>query len=65
MEKLGAYCDEFLIHAVDVEGKAKGIEVSWRSCLVNTMGTQSLTLAALAAWRISRPSKWQQAEKWM
>ena len=28
MEKLGAYCDEFLIHAVDVEGKAKGIEVS-------------------------------------
>ena len=27
MEKLGAYCDEFLIHAVDVEGKAKGIEV--------------------------------------
>ena len=28
MEKLGGYCDEFLIHAVDVEGKAKGVEVS-------------------------------------
>ena len=28
MEKLGSYCDEFLVHAVDVEGKAKGIEVS-------------------------------------
>jgi len=26
MKKLSAYCDEFLIHAVDVEGKAKGIE---------------------------------------
>lgn len=26
MERLGAYCDEFLIHAVDVEGKAEGIE---------------------------------------
>lgn len=26
MEKLGAYCDEFLVHAVDVEGKASGIE---------------------------------------
>ena len=26
MEKLGAYCDEFLIHAVDVEGKAHGVE---------------------------------------
>lgn len=26
MEELSAYCDEFLIHAVDVEGKASGIE---------------------------------------
>lgn len=26
LTKLSAYCDEFLIHAVDVEGKAQGIE---------------------------------------
>lgn len=26
IEKLSAYCDEFLIHAVDVEGKVSGIE---------------------------------------
>lgn len=26
MQTLSAYCDEFLIHAVDVEGKAEGIE---------------------------------------
>ena len=26
LKKLSVYCDEFLIHAVDVEGKAKGIE---------------------------------------
>ncbi len=26
LEKLSPYCDEFLIHAVDVEGKNKGIE---------------------------------------
>ncbi len=26
MEKLGDYCDEFLVHAVDVEGKAHGVE---------------------------------------
>lgn len=26
LETLSAYCDEFLIHAVDAEGKAKGIE---------------------------------------
>ena len=28
MERLGSFCDEFLVHAVDVEGKAKGIEVA-------------------------------------
>ncbi len=28
LEKLSEYCDEFLIHAVDVEGKNSGIEVS-------------------------------------
>ena len=27
MRMLGAHCDEFLVHAVDVEGKARGIEV--------------------------------------
>ena len=26
MDELAGYCDEFLIHAVDVEGKASGIE---------------------------------------
>lgn len=26
MEELGAHCDEFLVHAVDVEGKARGVE---------------------------------------
>ncbi len=26
LDRLSEYCDEFLIHAVDVEGKAKGIE---------------------------------------
>lgn len=34
LEKLSAYCDEFLIHAVDVEGKARGIEQE----LVKTIG---------------------------
>lgn len=26
LDKLSGYCDEFLVHAVDVEGKARGIE---------------------------------------
>lgn len=33
MEELGRHCDEFLIHAVDVEGKAKGIEKELASLL--------------------------------
>ncbi|MBR5248535.1 MAG: phosphoribosylformimino-5-aminoimidazole carboxamide ribotide isomerase [Lachnospiraceae bacterium] len=28
LDKLSDYCDEFLIHAVDVEGKSRGIEIS-------------------------------------
>lgn len=34
LEMLSSYCDEFLIHAVDVEGKCSGIETS----LVNLLG---------------------------
>lgn len=33
MRELGAYCDEFLVHAVDVEGKAKGVETELVSLL--------------------------------
>ncbi len=33
LEELSAYCDEFLIHAVDVEGKAGGIEQDVASLL--------------------------------
>jgi phosphoribosylformimino-5-aminoimidazole carboxamide ribotide isomerase len=34
-EMLSAYCDEFLIHAVDVEGKADGIEETLAKMLGN------------------------------
>ena len=37
LDRLSMYCDEFLIHAVDVEGKANGIEES----LVSLLGTWS------------------------
>ena len=33
MEELGDYCDEFLVHAVDVEGKASGIETELAALL--------------------------------
>ena len=33
MEELGSYCDEFLVHAVDVEGKARGVETELASLL--------------------------------
>lgn len=45
MEKLYQYCDEFLIHAVDVEGKASGIETElasllgkWNKCPITYAG---------------------------
>lgn len=33
MSQLGCHCDEFLVHAVDVEGKARGIETELASLL--------------------------------
>ncbi len=38
LEKLSAYCDEFLIHAVDVEGKARGIEQELVKAIGNYTG---------------------------
>ena len=35
LEELSSYCDEFLIHAVDVEGKASGIEEKLAAILGN------------------------------
>jgi phosphoribosylformimino-5-aminoimidazole carboxamide ribotide isomerase len=35
LDKLSSYCDEFLIHAVDVEGKASGIETELARMLGN------------------------------
>lgn len=44
MDKLSDYCDEFLIHAVDVEGQNKGIEQELVSLLGSWKG-KSLTYA--------------------
>ena len=44
LEKLSAYCDEFLIHAVDVEGKAEGIEEELVS-LLGKWGGHPMTYA--------------------
>lgn len=38
LQKLSAYCDEFLIHAVDVEGKAQGIEQELVKSIENYTG---------------------------
>ena len=35
MEELGSHCNEFLVHAVDVEGKANGIETELADLLSN------------------------------
>ncbi len=38
MDRLSAYCDEFLIHAVDVEGRCAGIETDLVAYLGNWQG---------------------------
>lgn len=44
LEELGRYCDEFLIHAVDVEGQARGIEKELVSILADAR-TNPITYA--------------------
>lgn len=44
LEKLKTYCDEFLVHAVDVEGKASGIETDLVRILAR-MGNFPITYA--------------------
>ena len=44
MDKLMEYCDEFLIHAVDVEGKSKGIEKTL-TALIGCWGKIPVTYA--------------------
>lgn len=45
LSKLSGYCDEFLIHAVDVEGKANGIEKDLVRLLGTYEGGQPVTYA--------------------
>lgn len=35
LEELSGYCDEFLIHAADVEGKCSGVEIELIECLAS------------------------------
>ena len=44
LEKLSEFCDEFLVHAVDVEGKAEGIERELAS-LLGQWGGKAMTYA--------------------
>ena len=44
MDMLMAYCDEFLIHAVDVEGKSQGIELEL-TALIGSWGKIPVTYA--------------------
>ena len=38
LDELSSYCDEFLIHAVDVEGKAHGVETELAALLSEYTG---------------------------
>ncbi len=50
LEELAAFCDEFLIHAVDVEGKASGIDVDL-ICMLERFKMKPITYAGgVSTW---------------
>lgn len=44
LRRLGSHCDEFLVHAVDVEGKARGVETELAE-LLSGYGERKITYA--------------------
>ena len=48
MKELGSYCDEFLVHAVDVEGKARGVKQNLHLCWGSIKEIRLLTQVELA-----------------
>jgi phosphoribosylformimino-5-aminoimidazole carboxamide ribotide isomerase len=51
MDRLSAYCDEFLIHAVDVEGKCSGIESELVDYLGKWEGLPVTYAGGIADWK--------------
>lgn len=51
MERLGSYCDEFLVHAVDVEGKARGIEKELAALLGGLCAKPVTYAGGIGSWQ--------------
>ncbi len=50
LEELSAYCDEFLVHAVDVEGKNGGIETGLVRMLSDYDGIRVTYAGGVHSW---------------
>lgn len=50
IQKLSSYCDEFLVHAVDVEGKARGIEANVARLLGDTDSVTSTYAGGISSF---------------
>ena len=50
MEELASYCSEFLVHAVDVEGKASGVEKPLASILGEYAGIPVTYAGGIGSW---------------
>jgi len=51
LDRLSGYCDEFLIHAVDVEGKCRGIETELVTYLGKWKGLPVTYAGGIASWK--------------
>jgi phosphoribosylformimino-5-aminoimidazole carboxamide ribotide isomerase len=49
LDELSAYCDEFLVHAVDVEGKCMGIDVRLLKLLAATVSVPTTYAGGIAS----------------
>ena len=52
MERLGSFCDEFLVHAVDVEGKARGVETELAKLLGQYAAHPVTYAGGVVLWQI-------------
>ena len=56
MEELAAYCDEFLVHGVDVEGKASGVEENLVQILRSVENIPITYAGGSGKWKTWKPS---------
>ena len=62
---VGSFCDEFLVHAVDVEGKARGVETELAKLLGQYAAHPVTYAGGVVLWQILKNFEKQGRADWM